>query len=645
MSRSVARSVGIAPAPVRSMGVLTFPLACWFACVATMAVTTGSATAQEKPRQPNIVFILADDLGINDLGCYGRKDQPTPNLDKLAKQGIRFTSAYSAAAVCSPTRAAILTGMTPARLKLTTFLPGRPDTPAQLLLHPAIAQQLPANARTLAEMLRGGGYVSAAIGKWHLGGKGSLPTDRGFDLFHPGKALTEPSDKEGGKGEYDLTIQAEKFIDANKDKPFFLYLAHNNPHVPLVAKAELIEKHKNAFNPVYAAMVETLDDCVGRVLAKLEAHGLAENTIVIFTSDNGGLHVLETARTPATYNRPWRAGKGFLYEGGVRIPLIVRWSGRIKPNQVVDTPVISTDWTPTLLGVAGVNATEKFDGVNLVELFLQSRAPPARALYWHQPHYMNQGGRPAGAIREGSWKLIEHYENGACELYDLAKDEGETTDLSAKEPARVAEMRGKLEKWRRDVGAQENRANPKFNGTLWRKLYQDVDASRLPLEDKASAMALKLVPWRTLMSDVALKNKVEAGAGAVILHARDAKVHGTKLRYENPPNKDTLGFWVQKDDWAEWTFELPNPGKFEVEILQACGKGSGGAEIEIAVKGQALTLKVEETGHFQRFIPRLAGTFTFETAGQQTLSVRAKTKPGGAVMDLRRVVLRAAPQK
>jgi arylsulfatase A-like enzyme len=608
-----------------------------------LALPTASASAQEKPRKPNIVFILADDLGINDLGCYGRKDQPTPNLDKLAKQGMRFTSAYSAASVCSPTRAAIMTGMSPARLKLTTFLPGRPDTPAQLLLHPTIAQQLPANVRTLAEFLRGSGYISAAIGKWHLGGKGALPTDRGFDLFHLGKALTEPSDKEGGKGEYDLTIRAEKFIDDNKDKPFFLYLAHNNPHVPLVAKAELIGKHKNAFNPVYAAMLETLDDCVGRILAKLEAHGLAENTIVIFTSDNGGLHVLETARTPATYNRPWRAGKGFLYEGGVRIPLIVRWTGRIKPNQTVDTPVISTDWTPTLLGIAGVSATEKFDGVNLAELLLHSRAPPARALYWHQPHYMNQGGRPAGAIREGAWKLIEHYENGATELYDLAKDEGEATDLAAKEPARVAELRGKLERWRRDVGAQENRANPKFNGTLWRKLYHDVDASRLPLEETASAMGLKLVPWRTLMSDVALKNKVEAGVGAVILHARDAKVHGTKLRYENPPNKDTLGFWVQKDDWAEWTFEVPNPGKFEVEILQACGKGSGGAEIEIAVKGQALTLKVEETGHFQRFIPRTAGSFTFEAAGQHTLSVRAKTKPGTAVMDLRRVVLRAAP--
>lgn len=607
-----------------------------------IAILPATAAAQDKSRPPNIVFILADDLGINDLGCYGRKDQPTPNLDKLAKQGIRCTSAYAAASVCSPTRASIMTGMSPARLKITTFLPGRGDTPAQLLLHPNINQQLPANARTLAELLRAAGYVSAAIGKWHLGGKGALPTERGFDLYHPGKALTEPSGKEGGKGEYDLTEAAEKFIDANKNKPFFLYLAHNNPHIPLVAKKELIEKHKDAFNPVYAAMIETLDDCVGRVLAKLETHGLAENTIVIFMSDNGGLHVLESAKTPATYNRPWRAGKGFLYEGGVRVPLIVRWPGRIKPGQTIDTPIISTDWTPTLLALAGVEAKEKFDGVNLAELFLNNKAPPPRGLYWHQPHYMNQGGRPAGAVRDGNWKLIEHYENGACELYDLASDQGETIDLSARQPAKVADLRGKLEKWRRDMGAQENKANSKFNGALWKRLYQDVDASRLPFEEKAAALAAKLETWRKLMNDAAGK-KAEPGAGAVILHARDAKVHGSKLRYEDQPHKDTLGFWVDKNDWAEWSFEVPAAGKFEVEVLQGCGKGSGGAEIEIAVKGQALTLKIEETGHFQRFVPRSAGTLAFESAGQYSLSVRAKTKPGGAVMDLRRIVLRAAP--
>ncbi len=614
-----------------------------------LAIPTPAFASDGPTKHPNIVFILADDLGINDLSCYGRKDQPTPNLDKLAQQGMRFTSAYAAASICSPTRASIMTGQSPARLHLTTFLPGRGDAPSQLLLHPAINQQLPANYRTLAEFLKAIGYRTGAIGKWHLGGKGSLPTDRGFDYYHPGQALTKPSATEGGKGEYDLTEKAEKFIEDNKKGPFFLYLCHNNPHVVLNAKEELIAKHKDAFNPVYAAMIETLDDCVGRVVAKIDALGLGENTIIIFMSDNGGLHVLETGRTPATFNRPFRAGKGFLYEGGVRVPLIVRWTNRIKAGDVIDTPIVSTDWTPTLLAMADVQAKEKFDGVNCAELLLHGRAPPARPHFWHQPHYTNQGGRPAGAIRDGNWKLLENYENGACELYDLGTDPGETVDLSAKQPTRVAELRGKLEAWRRDVKAQENSANPKFNGAVWKRLYHDFDSSRLKLEDKASLMASKMDPWRTLMNDVLSnpKKKIDAkvgpGAGAAILHAKSAKVTGTKLRYEEQPHKDTLGFWVQKSDWADWTFDLPNAGKFDVEVLQACGKGSGGAEVEFAVDKQLLTMKVEETGHFQRFVPRTIGTMTFDAPGKYTLTMRAKTKPGGAVMDLRRVVLRAAP--
>src|ERR1043166_5419303 len=305
-----------------------------------LTATPAIADAQSQPRKPNIVFILADDLGIHDLSCYGRKDQPTPHLDRLAQQGMRFTTAYAAASVCSPTRAAIMTGMAPARLKITTFLPGRSDAVSQLLLHPAINQQLPASAPTIAELLRAAGYRTACIGKWHVGGKGAMPTDRGFDFYHAGQALTEPSATEGGKGEYDLTKQAEKFIEDNKDRPFFLYLCHNNPHVVLKAKPELIAKHKDAFNPIYAAMIETLDDCVGRIIAKIDALGLGSDTIIVFTSDNGGLHVLETANTPATFFLRLRGGKGFLYEGGLRIPLIVRWTGKIKADQTIDVPVI-----------------------------------------------------------------------------------------------------------------------------------------------------------------------------------------------------------------------------------------------------------------------------------------------------------------
>jgi arylsulfatase A len=609
------------------------------AFVPLFSPATARVQAPPPPR-PNIVFILADDLGINDLACYGRKDHCTPNLDRLASQGMRFTNAYAAASICSPTRAAILTGMSPARLHLTTFLPGRPDTPGQLLLHPAIHQQLPAGVQTLADVLKAVGYHSACIGKWHLGGKGSLPVDRGFDFYHAGQALTEPSASEGGKGEYDLTAQAEKFIDDNKGRPFFLYLAHNNPHVVLRARPELIAKHKDAFNPVYAAMLETLDDCVGRIVTKLELLGLAENTLIVFTSDNGGLHVLETPHTPATYNRPWRAGKGFLYEGGVRIPLLVRWTGRIRPQQTIDTPVISTDWTPTLLALAGTQSNAAYDGVNLSEVLVHNRAAPPRALYWHQPHYTNQGGKPTGAIRDGDWKLLEHYETGACEVFHLGQDPGETTDLSVREPARVAVLRGKLEKWRRDMGAQSNSANPKYSGQLAQAIAA-TDVSSIAWAETAARMAPRMQAWRALMDQN--PRKTPPGAGAVLLNARDARAHGNTLRYEDAPHKDTLGYWVRKEDWVDWSFTAPGSGTFEVQILQSCATGSGGAMIEVVVNGQKLTGKVLETGHFQRFVPVTVGVV--QLAGQKayTLSVRALTRPGPAVMDLRRVTLRAIP--
>jgi arylsulfatase A-like enzyme len=608
-------------------------------------IVAGAAPAPAAAPPPNIIFILADDLGINDLSCYGRKDQPTPRLDRLAAQGLRFTTAYCAQSVCSPTRAAILTGKAPARLHLTTFLPGRPDAPSQLLLHPNIEPKLPLHDKTLGELLKPAGYATACLGKWHLGGKGSLPTDRGFDVYFPGHPDTKPSADEGGKGEYELTARAEKFIEDNRGRPFFLYLAHNSPHVPLAAKPELVATHKDAFNPVYAAMIETLDECVGRVVAKVDALGLAERTLIIFTSDNGGLHVPEGPHTPATHNTPFRAGKGFCYEGGLRVPLLLRWPGKVKAAATVDAAVVSTDWVPTLLAVAGLPPPEQLDGVSLAGLLTRGEALPARPLFWHLPHYTNQGGRPAGALRAGDWKLVEHYEDGRCELFNLAHDPGESTDLGAREPARVAELRGRLEEWRRDVDAQGNTANPEFNGTLWRRLYKDVDPSRLPVDETAAASAKSLEAWRGLMNAVLRRRDANRapGAGAILLHARDAKVHGGKLRYEPEPRKDTLGCWTERDDWAEWAFDAPGAGVFAVELLLGCGKGSGGAVVEVTVAGQALSLQVEETGHFQRFVPRLVGMVKLDKRGRYALAVRAKSKPGIAVMDLRRVVLRAAP--
>ncbi len=251
-------------------------------------------------------------------------------------------------------------------------------------------------------------------------------------------------------------------------------------------------------------------------------------------------------------------------------------------------------------------------------------------------------------MREGNWKLVEQYEDGSLELYDLAADPGEATDLAAKEPGRVAELRGKLEAWRRAVDAQSGTPNPHFSSNLWDKLYRQVDVSRLKPAEQATTLAAELADWRGLMNRVLPGGAQPAGgAGAVMLHARDAKVRGgaeqPKLHYEPEPHKDTLGYWVQADDWAEWQFAAPSAGTFAVEILQGCGTGSGGAEIEITIGQQSLRTKVAETGHFQRFVPRTLGIVRLE-AGNHTLQLHARSKPGPAVMDLRRITLRSTEE-
>ena len=459
------------------------------------------------PSRPNIVFILADDLGINDLACYGRKEHHTPNLDRLATQGTRFTAAYCAQSICSPSRAAILTGKAPARLHLTTYLPGRPDCPSQKLLHPVIRQQLPLEEKTLAEYLRDAGYATACIGKWHLGGKGFLPTDQGFDVYRPGKAVTKPSDTEGGKGEYELTAWAEEFIETNRARPFFLYLAHDTPHIPFSARPDLVARNKNAFNPVYAAVIESMDDTVGRLLAKLDALGLATNTIVVFTSDNGGLHVPEGSHATITHNAPFRAGKGYLYEGGLRIPLIVRWPGTVPVGRVVDAPVVNTDWLPTLLDCAGLPRAGKIDGESFRGLLTGRSRGGTRRFYWHFPHYTNQGSQPAGAMRDGDWKLIEHYEDGRRELFNLAADLGETNNLAVREQKRAARMARSLAKWRQVVGAQTNTVNPAFDAAAHRGLYVDFDPSRLHLAETDDAGRRHATEWRKLMNAVVPKAK------------------------------------------------------------------------------------------------------------------------------------------
>ncbi len=438
-----------------------------------------TALRAQSPTRPNVIFILCDDLGVNDLACYGRTDHRTPHLDRLAREGTRFTSAYCAQPICSPSRAAILTGRTPARLHLTTYLPGRPDSPAQKLLHPKIELQVPLTEKTLPRHFKDAGYITAALGKWHVGGNGFGPAEHGFDVVFAPPANTTPSATEGSKSEFALTAAAERFIEENRTRPFVLYLAHNNPHIPYKATPEHAARHAGAFEPVYAAVIETLDTVIGRLLAKLDALQLAENTLVIFTSDNGGLHVPEGPHARVTHNAPYRAGKGYLYEGGLRIPLLVRWPGRVPAGRVVPEPVINTDWLPTLIELAGLAAAPGLDGISLAPLLTGRGPAPRRPFFWHFPHYNNQGGRPGGAMRDGDWKLVEFYDApDAPELYQLSQDIAETKNLAAAHPDRVRTMRAALAQWRDSVRAQTNTPNPAFNADRYRELYVDFDSSR-----------------------------------------------------------------------------------------------------------------------------------------------------------------------
>ena len=406
-----------------------------------------------------------------------------------------------------------------------------------------------------------------------------------------------------------FTDQAVKFIRDNRDHPFFLYLPHFAVHTPLQAKKDLIAKYEagknqpgRQSNPIYAAMLESADDSVGRILKELEELKLSENTIVLFTSDNGGLATKEGPNTPATNNSPLREGKGHLYEGGIRVPLIVRWPGNIKPASQSDTPVCSIDYLPTILELAGDRGQEtgdrKLDGLSLVPLLKQSGPVTRDAFYWHYPHYSNQLGKPGGAIRAGDYKLIEFYEDGRRELFNLKNDRGEGTNLADKEPDKVRELAEKLDAWRKSVDAQMMSANPDFHPN--------------PQDDKD---------------------------GVITIRSRTAHVHGVMLRYEPLPHKDTLGYWVRQDDWASMEFEVKTPGRFDVEMLVGCGNGSGGSEVEFAIGEQKLTFTVQETGGFQNFVPKIIGTVNLEKAGRYALTVKPLKKPGVAVMDLRQVRL------
>lgn len=452
---------------------------------AVMAGATGRGVSQTPPRKLNVIIILIDDYGWRDTSCYGSTFYETPNIDRLARDGMRFTNAYAACPVCSPSRASILTGKYPARLHLTDWIPGRSQWPAAKLLETPFRQELPLEEVTIAERLKPAGYVAAAMGKWHLGHEPYYPESQGFDENVAGTWRGHPESYFGpyslpnfrGWTRQDyltdrLTDKVLQFLEQNKDRPFFLYLAHFAVHLPLQAKADLIAKYavkargrKLQKNPTYAAMIESMDAGVGRVMRELNELGLDRRTVVLFTSDNGGLMYERRRKEPVTSNRPLRAGKGHLYEGGVRVPLIVRWPGLVKPGSVCKTPVCSVDYFPTIEEITGVKHSPKkmIDGVSLMPLLKQQGNFQRQPLYWHYPHYSPQGGQPGGAVREGSLKLIEFYADSHVELYDLAEDIGERHNLARAMPAKAAELRRKLDAWRRSVGASIPTVNPGYD--------------------------------------------------------------------------------------------------------------------------------------------------------------------------------------
>ncbi len=424
-------------------------------------------------------------MGWRDLGVYGSTFYETPNIDRLARQSLRFTNAYAACPVCSPTRASILTGKYPARLGLTDWIPGRPAWPSARLISPAFHQELPLDEVTIAQALKPAGYVSASIGKWHLGGPPFYPDKHGFDLNVAGTARGSPESyfgpfdlpnlQGGTKDDYltdRLTVEAEKFIETNRSRPFFLYLPEFAVHLPEQAKPALVERFRAKadpanpqHDPVYAAMISSLDDNVGRVLKKLDDEGLAGRTVVIFMSDNGGLVYEGRSRSPVTSNAPLRAGKGHLYEGGIREPMMIRWPGVSRAGSVCDVPVSSIDFFPTMLEMAGVPVNSRWavDGLSLAPLLGGGATLPRQAIYWHYPHYSNQGGVPSGAVRAGDYKLIEFFEDGRLELYNLARDIGERDNLAPRDPRRAAELRGRLAEWRESVHAAMPALNPHYD--------------------------------------------------------------------------------------------------------------------------------------------------------------------------------------
>ncbi|MDR2057878.1 MAG: sulfatase [Dysgonamonadaceae bacterium] len=510
------------------------------AAVALIGTGTGQAQSKPKEEKPmNVVFFLVDDLGWSDTGCYGSRFYETPNIDRFAKEGVRFTNAYAACHVSSPSRASILTGKYPASINLTDWLPGRLDFPFQKLKNVQINQHLPYNKPTIPTTLQENGYHTAIFGKWHLGEDSASTARQGFDLHvpsgwnkgWPNKGYFSPYGlkglKDGQESEYltdRLTTEALKYIEENKDKPFFLYLSHFAVHDPIEGRPDLVEKYKKKSdqmivyqnyayvlegdpdtpfdeksyrdhegyrifsdrtvkikqhqdNVEFASMVESMDESFGRVLNELKKWGIDDHTIVIFYSDNGGMsaanfyspdRVIQDNKLDkafSTSNLPLRGGKGWLYEGGIRVPLIVKWPGKGLQGVVCDVPVTGPDFFPTILDMLKIKTKPELqsDGISFTPLLKGETKIDRDAIFWHFPHYSNHGMQsPGGAVRCGDYKLLEYYENNTVQLFNLKNDREEQHDLVSSEPEIVNKLREMLHNWRKQINAKMMEPNSEY---------------------------------------------------------------------------------------------------------------------------------------------------------------------------------------